>query len=71
MSKVLEQIIFNKISELIIDAILPNQFGFLRGRSTTQQLLLFFNDIHEAATNNTQTDVIYKRHLTQFLMINY
>jgi len=59
MSKVLEQIIFNKISEFIIDAISPNQFGFLRGRSTTQQLLLFFNDVYEAAANNTQTDVIY------------
>jgi len=50
MSKVLERIIFNKKSELIINAILPNQFGFLHGRSTTQ-LLLFFNDIYEAAAN--------------------
>jgi len=46
---------------LIIDAISPNQFGFLRGRSTTQQLLLFFNDIYETAANNTQTDVDFKK----------
>ena len=39
MSKVLERMIINKISELIIDANPPNQFGFLRGQSCTQQLL--------------------------------
>ena len=33
ISKVLERILFNKISNFIVEAISPNQFGFLRGRS--------------------------------------
>jgi len=46
MSKVLRWIIFKKINELIIGAISPNQFGFLRGWSTIQQILLIYNDIY-------------------------
>ena len=59
VSKVLERIVFNKTSDFIVGAISPNQFGFLQGRSCLQQLLLFFNDIYEAAAQNIQTDVIY------------
>ena len=58
VSKVLERIIFNKISNFIVEFISPNQFGFLQGRSCSQ-LLLFLNDIYESAAQNTQTDVIY------------
>jgi len=59
VSKVLERIIFNKISDFITIAISPNQFGFLCGRSCTQQLLLFLNDIYNSAANKIQTDVLY------------
>jgi len=59
VSKVLECIIFNKISDFITEAILPNKFGFLRGQSCTQQLLFFLNEIYDSAANNTQTDVLY------------
>ena len=59
VSKVLERIIFNKISDFITVAISPNQFGFLCGRSCTQQLLLFLNDIYDSAANKIQTDVLY------------
>jgi len=59
VSKVLERIIFNKISDFITEAISPNQLGFLSGWSCTQQILLFLNDIYDSAENNTQTDVLY------------
>ena len=35
------------------------QFGFLPGRSTTQQLLLYLNDIYQATSQGHQTDSIY------------
>lgn len=45
-SKVLERIIYNKCVEFLNEKISPAQFGFLGGRSTLQQLLLFYNEIH-------------------------
>ena len=59
VSKVLEHIIFNKIINHITTMISPDQFGFLQHRSTTQQLILFLSDIHNAMSNGHQTDVIY------------
>ena len=59
VSKVLEHIIFNKIINHVTALISPCQFGFLRGRSTTQQLILSLNDIHNAVSKGYQTDVIY------------
>ena len=40
-SPVLEQIVFNHIINFVINSISPYQFGFLRHRSTLQQLLIF------------------------------
>ena len=40
-SKILEQLIYNKVINRISKVISPSQFGFMRGRSTVQQLLLF------------------------------
>jgi len=51
MSKVLERIIYNKLIDHIACQINPVEFGFLRNRSTTQQLLFFlsntFNDCNQ------------------------
>jgi len=52
-SKVLERIIFNKTVSYISSMINPAQFGFLKNRSTTQQLILFLSN------NRHQLDVIY------------
>ena len=61
VSKVLEQIIFNNTIAInhITVSISPNQFGFLQGRSTTQQLILFLIDIHNSMSKGHQTDAIY------------
>ena len=56
-SKVLERIIYNNITSFIYNQVSLHQIGFMKGRSTLQQLLIFLNDIHE--NNKVQTDVIY------------
>ena len=45
ISKVFEKIIFNASINFLSDIFTPHQFGFLPGRSTLQQLLLFINDL--------------------------
>ena len=57
MSKLLERIIYDKVIKHISDQISDFQFGFMKNRSTLQQLLVFLNAIHEA--NKTQIDTIY------------
>ena len=44
---------------MIAISISPNQFGFLQGRSTTQLLILFLNDIHNSMSKGHQTDANY------------
>ena len=45
VSKVLEYIIFNHISGFVVSNISVCQFGFVRHRSSVQQLLLSINSI--------------------------
>ena len=55
-SKVLERLVFNKVVHLLVTQISPCQYGFIRGASTVQQLLIFFDFL----TNNPmQVDTIY------------
>lgn len=55
-SKVLERIIYNKIVNQVSTFINPAQFGFMQGRSTTHQLLLF---LHNAFSSHDQFDAVY------------
>ena len=55
-SKVLEQIIYNKIINHISRHISSLQFGFSRNCSTLQQMLIFLDHI---INNPLQSDVIY------------
>ena len=55
-SKVLEQLVYSKIISHITRFLTPQQFGFLKNKSTAQQLLILFNII---LSTNHQTDVIY------------
>lgn len=57
VSKVLEQIIYENVITSIHNQISSRQFGFMKGKSTLQQLLIFFNNIYE--NTKIQTDVIY------------
>ena len=56
VSKVLEKLVYDNIVDFVSKSASPYQFGFLRGRSSLQQLLLSFNTIF---CSSLQTDVIY------------
>ena len=58
-SKVLETLVYNNIINHTLSHITNCQFGFLPGRSTTQQLLLYLNSIHQVTTQGHQIDSIY------------
>lgn len=60
ISKVLEKIIFDKVAELIqLQFISSQQFGFLKGRSTLQQLVAYLSTILESFSELCQTDIIF------------
>ncbi len=55
----LERIIFNQIYDHVCPHISINQFGFLKHRSTLQQLLKFLHSVCTYFTNMRHHDVIY------------
>ena len=59
ISKVLERLVFNHVIGYLTKHLSNQQFGFMTGRSSLQQLLLFMNNILEARTQLSNADVIY------------
>ena len=60
ISKVLEKIIFDKsIDCLTTNVISSSQFGFVKKRSTVQQLLTFLSFVFQSLDHKTQVDTIY------------
>ena len=59
VSKVLESLVYDKVVDFLSDSISLSQFGFQRGKSTLQQLLVFLHTVHSNLLNRHQTDVIY------------
>ena len=59
VSKVLERLIFTKISDFVTQQISPSQFVFLRGHSSVQQLLKFLSLVIDSLDNSLQCDAIY------------
>ena len=58
-SKVLEQCIFKLVFDHIATKISTSQFGFMKGRSSQQQLLLTLHEIHDNLNNSLCTDAVY------------
>ena len=59
-SKLLERIIYNKSIDSLTNTVVSNhQFGFLKHRSSVQQLLLLINTIYNSLLTHSPTDVIY------------
>ena len=58
-SKVLERLIFDQVGDFLSDSFSPSQFGFLPGRSTLQNLLIFLSDLNNNLNSREPTDVIY------------
>jgi len=56
ISKLLERLIYNKIINTVSNSITPHQYGFQRGSSTLQQLIVYF---HQLITSKEEIDVIY------------
>ena len=57
-SKILETLIHSKLLSHVFN-ITIHQFGFLPGRSTTQQLLLYLQSVYQASSHGQQTHSIY------------
>ena len=59
ISKVLERIVYNNIIHFLEGSFSDSQFGFLPGRSSLQQLLIFVNEILNAKQTNSGLDVLF------------
>ena len=59
VSKILERIVYNHLIDFVNTSVSNHQFGFLRKRSTLQQLLILTNTIADSLNRNVQTDVVY------------
>ena len=59
MSTVLERLVYNKIIGTIRDRLTNCQYGFLEGRSSLHQLIIFLNQINNALDNIGQVDALY------------
>ena len=55
VSKVLGRLVYNNIIDFVKSSISTTQFGFLKGHSSLQQLLIFWNTV----INMSLTDTIY------------
>ena len=59
VSKVLERLIFNHVSDHIYPYLSTYQFGFIPDRSCLQQLLSTFSIILQNYSSHKQTDIVY------------
>ena len=59
VSKVLERLVYNHVVGHLTRYISTQQFGFVAGRSSLQQLLLFVNNIIQAKAHSNNVDIIY------------
>ena len=59
-SKVLEHLVCDNVSGFVIDNVISSsQFGFVKNRSSLQQLLVFMDYIIKAHEEKVQVDVVY------------
>ena len=59
VSKVLERYIYNRVIDHIAPRLHKLQFGILKGKSTTAQLLQILHNIGEKLDKRVQVDTIY------------
>jgi len=71
MPKIFENIIADKLSCLFKNILITEQHGFIPGRSTTTNLLLYHDYINTALENRTQVDAIYTDFSKAFDTVNH
>jgi hypothetical protein len=57
--KIMERCIHSYVYNIVKNDIFQNQHGFMARRSTTSQLVEFYNNIYNNCDNKTQSDVIF------------
>ncbi len=57
--KVLELIVYSKIIDFIYPKISKTQFGFIRNRSTLQQLLLSYTLVFNSVESKRHTEIVF------------
>ena len=53
------RIIIGRVSDFVADSISTSQFGFMKGRSSQQQLLVMLNEIFSNKNSKTCSDIVY------------
>ena len=69
--KVLDSIVAERISDIIFSKIIQEQHGFIKGRSTVTNLLLFSNVISDKLSKFYQLDTIYLDFSKAFDTVSY
>ena len=57
--KYLKGIVYSKVIDFLYPSFSLSQLGFVAGRSTLQQLLLFLSDTHNNSDNRLHTGIVY------------
>ena len=69
--KVFERCIYNRIISHVSSQLHHLQFGFLKGKSTTSQLLHVLHDSHKALEKRSQVDSVYLDFTKAFDKVNH
>jgi hypothetical protein len=59
IGKILEKCIHNHIYSILLNDISNNQHGFMQQRSTSTQLVSFYDEVYNMADTNIQVDIAY------------
>lgn len=71
IAKLFERIIYNQLYAALANSFSSFQHGFLRGRSTTSNLILFNDFITDAMDDGKQVDVVYTDYSKAFDRIDH
>ena len=71
LSKILEKLIYNSLSDFVSNCISTHQFGFTKGRPSLQQLLVYFNNIVDATDGSASVDDMYLDLCKAFDSVSY